>query len=123
MHFFRASVLEGWQGSPKIESSVPGAGHQYQWRYLNNVVADAGVGFSSAYECLGAEGALCRKPEQVANNVFLRSKFAHHDGWDGGSVQHPISHAGNDWHNNVYCIIPNKSPPFFRPFLELAKIL
>ena len=58
------------------------------------------VGFSTAYECIDlAPGETCYKPEQVANNIFLRSRLAHHDGWDAGSH---ISHAGNDFYNNLY---------------------
>ena len=81
----------------------------YQWRYLNNVVVNAGVGFSTAYECLGAvDEHVCYHPEQVANNVFLHSRTAHHDGWDNarvaknGSVLRPFSHLHNDWQHNAH---------------------
>ena len=91
----------------RSKSLVPAKGHGlYQWRYLNNVIVDSGIGFSTAYECLEAVGEPCYKPEQVANNVFLRSKYAHHDGWDpkatGGSSAHPISHRDDSWRNNLF---------------------
>lgn len=75
-------------------------GHgRYQWRWLNNVVSDSGVGFSTAYECVGPPTEPCFKPEQVANNVFVGSRFAHHDGWD---ISGRTSHARNDWQNNAF---------------------
>ena len=85
----------------RSKTLVPGKGHGvYQWRYLNNVVVNAGVGFSTAYECIGAvDKPVCYHPEQVANNVFLHSRTAHHDGWDNGRG---ISHLHNDWQNNAY---------------------
>ena len=94
----------------RSKTLVPGKGHGlYQWRYLNNVIINAGVGFSTAYECIGAaDDPVCYHPEQVANNVFLHSRYAHHDGWDNprrgknGSVSHPISHLHNDWQHNAY---------------------
>ena len=75
----------------------------YQWRYLNNVVVNAGVGFSTAYECRPSylPGPQCYHPEQVANNVFLHSRVAHHDGW-GYAGSQPVSHLHNDWQHNVY---------------------
>lgn len=60
---------------------------------------DCGVGFSTINECIGQGGTDCRKNEQVANNVFLRSKSAHHDGWDSSGK---LSHRNNDWQNNLY---------------------
>jgi hypothetical protein len=36
----------------RSKTLVPGSEHGlYQWRYLNNVVIGAGLGFSSAFEC------------------------------------------------------------------------
>ena len=94
----------------RSKTLVPGAGHgTYQWRYLNNVVVNAGVGFSTAYECLGPEDEpVCYHPEQVANNVFLNSRLAHHDGWDNparfknGTPVRPFSHLHNDWQHNAF---------------------
>ena len=84
----------------RSKTLAPGRRHgEYQWRWLNNVVVDSGVGFSSAYECLGPPTEPCVKPEQVANNVFVSSRFAHHDGWD---VSARISHASDDWLHNAF---------------------
>lgn len=114
----------------RSKTLVPGVGHGvYQWRYLNNLIVNAGVGFSTVYECIGAaDEPVCYHPEQVANNVFLHSRTAHHDGWDNarvaknGTVLHPISHLHNDWQHNAYypdgpemfcyglCAWPGKAP-------------
>ena len=65
------------------------------------------MGFSTAYECIGADDKpVCYHPEQVANNVFLNSRSAHHDGWNAGLKNGtsviPISHLHNDWQHNVF---------------------
>lgn len=84
----------------RSKAHAPGTGHgEYQWRWLNNVVIDCGVGFSTINECVGPNQRDCRKHEQVANNVFLRSKAAHHDGWDPTGL---ISHRENDWQHNLF---------------------
>ena len=84
----------------RSKAHAPGPGHgAYSWRWLNNIVMDSGVGFSTINECIGPTEADCRKNEQVANNVFLRSKSAHHDGWDPTSR---TSHRGDDWQHNLY---------------------
>lgn len=68
----------------RSKTLVPGNGHEYQWRYLNNVIVNAGLGFSTAYECRPVGEKVCHKPEHVANNVFLAGadSYAHQDGWD-----------------------------------------
>ena len=82
----------------RSKAHSPGAGHgEYSWRWLNNVVMDTGVGFSTINECIGPNGTDCRKNEQVANNVFLRSKAAHVDGWAGRG-----SDRADDWQHNLF---------------------
>eukprot|EP01052_Picozoa_sp_SAG31_P006903 SAG31_NODE_323_length_17713_cov_12.065834_15_plen_263_part_00 len=84
----------------RSKAHAPGLGHgEYQWRWLNNVVMDAGVGFVTVTECIGPNQTDCRKAEQVANNVFFRSRAAHHAGWDAAGT---ISHKKDDWQHNLY---------------------
>ena len=91
----------------RSKAHSPGVtGHgKYQWRWLNNVVMDCGVGFSTIHECIGPNSTDCRKNEQVANNVFFRSKAAHVDGWDP-DLDRPrgsrYTHHADDWQHNLF---------------------
>jgi hypothetical protein len=86
----------------RSKTLVPGPEHgKYAWRYLNNVVIRAGIGFSTAFMCRPIGEKTCYKPEHVANNVFLDSVFAHQDGWDPTTAMN-YSHRGDDWQTNSY---------------------
>ena len=91
------NVISNASGDGLRSKAHSSNGHgEYQWRWLNNVVMDCGVGFSTISECVGPNETDCRKDEQVANNVFLRSKSAHTNGW------HPTAHPDDDWQHNLF---------------------